>query len=172
MERKMIELPDRILDGKGGISYKESFYINALYRGVENLGGFPPDNSSAIRQFREEAERLLLTDPLTDERKDFSKDRYFIPEPYASMDVADFLLNQCMDEEEQIRVAEEYLEFEKRNLIPVLRFLIYLVDEMRKRNVVWGVGRGSSVASMTLFLIGITKVNPMKYGIDFHEFLR
>ena len=62
--------------------------------------------------------------------------------------------------------------FEERKMMNVLRFLIYLVDSMRKNKIVWGVGRGSSVASYVLFLIGIHKVNSLKYNLDIKEFLK
>jgi DNA polymerase III alpha subunit len=43
---------------------------------------------------------------------------------------------------------------------------------MKERNIVWGVGRGSSVASYVLFLIGTHKVDSVKYELDFNEFLK
>jgi DNA polymerase III alpha subunit len=48
----------------------------------------------------------------------------------------------------------------------------YLVDTLRKNNVVWGVGRGSSVASYILYLIGVHKVDSIKYNLDINEFLK
>ena len=66
----------------------------------------------------------------------------------------------------------EYDLFEKKKFIRVLQFLIYFVNILRENNVVWGVGRGSSVASFCLFLIGIHKINPMLYNLDITEFLR
>ena len=30
-------------------------------------------------------------------------------------------------------------------MIPLLRYMCYLVDFMRENNIVWGVGRGSQV---------------------------
>ena len=36
----------------------------------------------------------------------------------------------------------------------------YLVDTMRNNNIVWGVGRGSSVGSFVLYKIGINRINP------------
>ena len=70
------------------------------------------------------------------------------------------------------RVEEEMKLYNSFNLHNVLRFLIYLIDTMRAHGIVWGVGRGSSVASYVLYLIGVHKVNSIKYKLDIHEFLR
>ena len=57
-------------------------------------------------------------------------------------------------------------------MIDVLRYLKYLVDTMRKHKIVWGVGRGSSVASYCLFLIGVHRVDSVLYQLDIKEFLK
>ena len=66
----------------------------------------------------------------------------------------------------------ELTEFKARKLYPVLTVLIYIIDTMRKNNLVWGIGRGSSVASYVLYLIGIHKVDSLKYNLDIKEFLK
>jgi len=43
---------------------------------------------------------------------------------------------------------------------------------MQENKVIWGVGRGSSVASYVLYLIGVHRVNSMYYNLDVGEFLR
>ena len=62
--------------------------------------------------------------------------------------------------------------FKERDMVDVLIFLKYLVDTMRENNIIWGVGRGSSVASFCLYLIGVHKVNPLKFNLDIKEFLK
>ena len=57
-------------------------------------------------------------------------------------------------------------------MMDVLQFLKYMVDTLRENNIVWGVGRGSSVASYVLYLLGVHKVNSIKYDLDPTEFLR
>ena len=69
-------------------------------------------------------------------------------------------------------INSEYKLFETKGFIKVLQFLIYFVDTLRHNNVVWGVGRGSSVSSFCLFLIGVHKINPLIYDLDYTEFLR
>ena len=52
------------------------------------------------------------------------------------------------------RVWEELDAFEERDMHDVLRYMIYPVDFMRE-NKIRGVGRGPSVASYVLYLIGV-----------------
>ena len=66
----------------------------------------------------------------------------------------------------------ELTEYKARNLYPVLKVLIYIIDTMRRNNLVWGIGRGSSIASYVLFLLGVHKVNSIKYNLDIKEFLK
>ena len=95
-----------------------------------------------------------------------------MPEEYSNMDIAQWILDQCQTHEELQRVGQELLLFQERNLFPLLKQLKYIVDTWRKNNIVWGVGRGSSVASYVLFLIGVHKINSMYYDLDIAEFLR
>jgi DNA polymerase III alpha subunit len=81
-------------------------------------------------------------------------------------------LEKCNNEEERDRVLIEYKLFEEKGFLKVLQFLIYFVDKLRANDVVWGVGRGSSVSSFCLFLIGVHKINPLLYNLDYREFLR
>jgi DNA polymerase III alpha subunit len=95
-----------------------------------------------------------------------------MPSDYYQINVLDWLLEKCQSDIERQRVQEEYLLFEKKKFVKVLQFLIYFVDTLRANNIVWGVGRGSSVASFCLFLIGVHKINPLLYDLDIREFLR
>lgn len=97
---------------------------------------------------------------------------WFMPDEYKQLDIAQWVLNQCQNDEELTRAGEELIEFQQRNMMPLLQWLKYLVDSCRANNIVWGVGRGSSVSSFVLFLIGVHKVDPIKYNLDWQEFLR
>lgn len=97
---------------------------------------------------------------------------FFIPPEYASMDIAKFVLDQCQTEEELQRAGTELLLYQERDMFILLCYLKYLVDTMRSNNIVWGVGRGSSVSSFVLFLIGIHKINSLYYDLSVEEFLK
>ena len=95
-----------------------------------------------------------------------------MPNEYKTFDIAKYVLDCCTNDEELQRVGEELLLYQDYNLFDLLRYLKYLVDTMRKNNIVWGVGRGSSVASYVLFLLGVHKINSLYYDIPITEFLR
>ena len=97
---------------------------------------------------------------------------WHIPEEYKEIDVEQYILYKCKTDEQKSRVCMEMEEFSKRGLIDVLRCLIFLVDYMRDNKIVWGVGRGSSVSSYCLYLIGIHRVDSLKYDLDIKEFLK
>ena len=101
-----------------------------------------------------------------------NQSQWFIPDAYRDMDIAQFVLDQCNGDAELQRAGAELLLFQERNLFPLLRYLKYLVDTMRQNGVVWGVGRGSSVASFVLFLIGIHRINSLYYDLSIEEFLK
>ena len=97
---------------------------------------------------------------------------WLMPEKYKTMDIAQYVLNQCQGEAELQRAGEELLLFQERDMFVLLRYLKYLVDTMRENNIVWGVGRGSSVASFVLFLLGIHRINSLYYDLSIDEFLK
>lgn len=97
---------------------------------------------------------------------------WYYPEWYRTLDIRSFLINKCKTEVERQRVLDEIIVYESHNLVSVLRFLIYFVDYMRQTDQVWGVGRGSSVASFILYLIGVHKIDSIKYDLSIREFLK
>lgn len=97
---------------------------------------------------------------------------WLIPDDYREIDVRQRLLTLCRRDDEVSRVHQEMDMFEARGLVPVLRLMIYLVDHFRKHDIVWGVGRGSSVASYCLFLLGVHRIDALAYDLPISEFLR
>jgi DNA polymerase III alpha subunit len=101
-----------------------------------------------------------------------SQSNWHMPIEYKNMDIAKWVLDQCKTEAELQRAGDELLKFHERGMFVLLQYLKYLVDTMRKNNIVWGVGRGSSVASYVLYLIGIHRINSLYYDLSIDEFLK
>ena len=95
-----------------------------------------------------------------------------MPKEYKDLDIAEYVLGLCKEEHELQRVGEELILYQERDLFDLLRYLKYLIDTLRKNNIVWGVGRGSSVASYVLFLIGVHKIDSLYYNLNIDEFLK
>ena len=98
---------------------------------------------------------------------------WFMPNSYKNFDIEQYVESICPDNTDaKARVKEELDAFKSKNMITVLKFMHFLVSYMRENEMVWGVGRGSSVASYVLFLLGVHKVDSIQYGLDWREFIR
>ena len=98
---------------------------------------------------------------------------WYMPEEYKTLDIEAWIWEQTPPWDPQhTRVTEELAAFKERNMLDLLRWLKYFVDTCNKNNVVWGVGRGSSVASYILYLIGVHHIDSVKYNLEWQEFLR
>ena len=101
-----------------------------------------------------------------------NQQHWFMPEEYKQLDIAKLVLDLCVTPAELQRVGHELILYQERNLFDLLRYLKYLVDVMKTNRMIWGVGRGSSVASHVLYLLGVHRVNSLFYELDPEEFLR
>lgn len=95
-----------------------------------------------------------------------------MPEKYRTLDLDRHFAGLVSTDEQIERVALELGLFRENGLEPMLRFMIYMVDTMREKQILWGVGRGSSVSSYLLFLIGLHSVDAIKYNLDIKEFIK
>lgn len=153
-----------------------------ILKGVD-LSALLVDDSPVVQQYNEwcksfdKLDCLIQTPNIPDQSpEDEHAERasnWFISSDIQQINVRKFLLEEmCKDDICRDRVNLEMDLFEERDLIPLLQLMMFLVDHFRANKIVWGVGRGSSVASYVLFLIGVHKIDPIKYGLDVHDFLK
>ena len=130
-------------------------------------------------------EHCLCTDDLTkylnrinDERLDYpippaeiNPKHWFIPDDYCP-NLVEMLYGMCETDQQRDRVSQELELFIKHEMFDILHVMKYIVDTLRENKVVWGVGRGSSVASYVLFLIGVHKIDSIKYNLPIEEFFK
>lgn len=116
--------------------------------------------------------KYIVDDITVEEFDKKAQSNWHMPDNYKQMDIAEHILNLCKTDAELQRVGEELLLYQERDLFDLLRYLKYLVDTMREHNLIWGVGRGSSVASYVLYLLGVHRIDSMYYDLDPREFLR
>ena len=169
-------------DKFGQVYFTSSDLCDLLYKDPSlDLTNFlvedPDEYNNSIKYLYAELDKLKKYHPLPDnyDIEVFHSVRqsiWHMPEEYKNLDITQWILDQCKTEEELQRVAQELLLYQERNLFDLLKFMKYLVDTLRKNNIVWGVGRGSSVASYILYLIGVHKINSLYYDLDIEEFLK
>ena len=97
---------------------------------------------------------------------------WHMPDEYKQLDIAQHILELCDTEAELQRCGQELMLYQERDLFDLLRYLAHLVAVMQTNNIIWGVGRGSSVASHVLYKLGVHRINSLHYNLDISEFLR
>lgn len=114
-----------------------------------------------------------LVEQLTTEQFDLhNQKQWLMPAQYQQLDIAALVLNLCNSDAELQRCGQELMMYQERGMFDLLRYLKYLVDTMKKHNLIWGVGRGSSVASFVLYKLEVHKIDSLYYDLDPQEFLR
>jgi hypothetical protein len=156
--------------------FSDTDLFKALYQGHELSSEMFVDRNSEVNS-------LLTTSGLQCwlplDEYDISVEEYdaamqadwHMPDEYKILDIEGFLVSQCPKENYQ-RLIDELGAFKERDMYNLLRWLKYFVDTCTEKNIVWGIGRGSSVASYVLYLIGVHSVDSVKYNLDWQEFLR
>ena len=163
-----------LLDKFSNPVFQEQDIFNMLYKGqLEYLDQIIIDPNIDTSQF-EKFVKLNVSTELDISKVEFDQicqTDWFMPDEYKTMDIETFIVDQS-PKEHYSRIVEELQEYKERNMLDLLRWLKYFVDTCRSNNLVWGVGRGSSVASYVLYIIGVHKIDSVKYNLDWREFLR
>jgi DNA polymerase III alpha subunit len=103
-----------------------------------------------------------------------------IPDKYKQINIDEYILDKFStldyDDNDIVirynRIMHELSIYKQRGLYDLLQALIYMIDVFKINRVVWGVGRGSSVASYVLYVMEVHDVDSVTYDLDFYEFLR
>ena len=150
----------RDLDSMRGMLVDPSINIEQVIRYVENY--------NATLSYP-----VLQADNVSVPAFDLAQQKnWHMPDHYKNMDIAQHVLALCLTEDELQRCGQELLLYQERDLFPLLQYLTYLVDVMRDNRVIWGVGRGSCVASYVLYKLGVHRIDSLFYQLDATEFLR
>lgn len=165
-------------DEYGRLMVDTDYAVNLLYEDGDTDNIVLTDRDE-VEKYNRYSKNLLgkisnLNEEINVSPEEFDARRrdWIIPGAYKSVNIEDYLISKCDTEKEIVRVEMELEIFKKHNLLDLLRFALFLKNFMSENDIVWGVGRGSSVASYCLYLIGIHKVDSLKYELDFGEFLK
>lgn len=176
-------LKDRILWFDGDSSYQPENIEKALMS--KNDCSYVTELTSSIEQYNNiigDENRITVKRDINSLTFDWN-----IPDQYKKLDVHQYIFDKLVDEfsnnnwtidKDKIsttiranRVAKELDLYKKHGLMDVLKVIIFVINTLNANNIVWGVGRGSSVASYVLYLIGIHDVDSVKFDLDINDFL-
>lgn len=162
--------------------YSDDDLCNLLMQGyqLENLSGLHVDQSVDLETAAAILENIpkfikyneLVEQLSTEEFDHRNQQNWFVPQAYRDLDIAEHVLNLCQSDAELQRCGHELMMYQERGLFDLLRYLKYLVDVMTENRLIWGVGRGSSVASFVLYKLGVHRIDSLHYDLDPAEFLR
>ena len=179
MSSSLLELDDRYITDTGSVAVKHKLLVNMALNGL--------DFSELMFAQHDDITRYHMIHGTGDSAKQWIKDDnvmgpslksydWNIPEDYKNIDVVDYcyaaLSSMGLPDEYEVRLDMEMIRVAETSMEPFIRCLIYITDSLRDNNIVWGLGRGSSCASLVMFLIGANKVDPVKYDIPMEEFYK
>ena len=178
-EEDLIKLGNRVIDKKGNVFYFTNALIEMIYNNSipkESILFNEKDidiqsfNTLSYKNFNDEY--FTLMKEIKD--NDVRKNEWFYPEEYDKIDLEQLFdaLVKNYSEEYKVRVQEELKLYKEHNMEKFLRFCVYFANIISKENLVIGVGRGSSSASLLLFLLKIHLIDPIKYKLNIKEFIK
>ena len=164
----------------GQMIFEEADLVNQLMQGNQQFTGYTVDSSVNLSTAVDILENIPNFEIYNKDVENISTEQFdqqcqqnwYMPEEYKTLDIAELVLSQCNNDNELQRCGQELLLYQERNLFDLLRYLKYLVDTMTQNQVIWGVGRGSSVASYVLYKLGVHRIDSLYYNLDITEFLR
>lgn len=170
------QLKDRVL------WYDGTNEVDASMVPVLLMAGVPVDKIISTGPDVDQFNSLSMDETIRGSKDDVNDPsfKWKVPQQYVDLDLRKYMHDQVeaflaknpkasrMDYE--FRTNAELDEVERRDMGMMMKTIIFVVDTLKKNNQVWGVGRGSSCASLILFLIGLHKVDPVKFAIPMAEF--
>jgi DNA polymerase III alpha subunit len=173
-----------ITDAYGSVKYSVKETLDEMYSG-NAVDQFVVDDekenklhSAYNRHFEiQDLQKPPTLDVSPEDFHDILSNSWLMPQKYKDMDLNAYLAQQLVNhnmatDPYTIRLVEELDEYAKRGMQDILKFLVYLMNICRDNSIVTGIGRGSSVSSLVLYLIGVHYIDPVKYNLSYKEFLR
>lgn len=173
-----LDLGDRLLWPDGDSTVTPDRVIDYVYKLQGHLDKLKVSEvTPEIAAYNSVADRPLTVKSLVTES--LFPPPWSLPENYKYLDLDEYLIGLSdrierddLYEERVKRLSHEIWLFNKFQLSDVLRTLIYVVDTLKARNAIWGVGRGSSCSSYLLYLMELHDVDPVRFEIAIEDFLR
>lgn len=172
------DLKDRTLWFDGDSTVDANYIINNIVNGISVDSLYVKELTSEIIQYNKlvtNEEKISIKTNVNELSFEWN-----IPKKYKNLDVVSYVADKLLIQDgtsndinlRQKRCAAELAIYEKMGLFDILRSLIYIINTLVEKNIVWGVGRGSSVSSYVLYVIGVHDVDSFLYDLNIEDFLK
>jgi len=180
MATTLYEMNDRLVTTTGEVVAKLALLEKFAKTGkpLNSLKALPHSEVARYNSVYPQEKITVWTDDGNLDMPPESSYDWNLPVEYKAIDIPDYVVSKLVEKRLDNnpvyieRVENELAEMERRGMLDFLRCLIFIMDEFRRNNVVWGVGRGSACASLVLYLLGTHRVDPVRYNIPITEFLK
>lgn len=167
-------------DELGRTIYHRDAVLDALLEGKEPKGTIVLSSQDEIRKYTSAPSlnsKYTFDLPITDSEYAAQlhldqQAHWCYPPEFEEIDILEYVYSLCSDDKERARVKVEYDYFVEANALNLLRYIVYILSVCVEQDVIWGIGRGSSVSSYLLYKLGVHSVDSLAYDLDFSEFAK
>lgn len=171
-----IQFKDRILWNDGSSSYFPDQVQNAIAKSqVTYVTKLTPDIATFNKILPKDKQIRIKSN------SDSPDTSWNIPELYKTLNVRQYVLKMhrvmfrdhtsadFLKREERLHTELDL--YEQTNLLPFLAAIVWFINTLTNQDIVWGVGRGSSVSSYVLYVIGVHDVDSVLYNLPIEDFI-
>lgn len=181
MDQLQTELDGRVLRFDGVSIIDPDQVLEAIRRGLKPSALRVTELTAEIKSFNREVSDAEALKECSKEPINIDL-TWILPQKYLTIDLWDHIIsvfgerlkdleyNDAELHEATCRIEAELLEVHARGMTEFMKTIIYVLDVFRAKNVIWGVGRGSSCASYILFILGLHVVDCVKFAVPMEEF--
>jgi DNA polymerase III alpha subunit len=161
----------------GIIQVKSEQLEKYLIKGItpDKLAVFELDE--AVRQYNQWATQQIKTK--SEVQVELIDQTFTIPKQYWIEDIPEYLRSletkikhDNLYQQRIERLKKEIHLISDHQMTDMIRIVYYVVTIFKEKNIIWGVGRGSSCSSYVLYLMGLHLVDPVKYNIAIEDFIK
>lgn len=171
----------------GQVKFTTQEVIDSTYQGINDLHKYCADTDEIEKWNKhcgafelQPIQAIEIPEMNPYEYHRMLSEKWITPKEYQDFDIQALLVQRM----EQLNLmTEDYTQYLANEidawnkLFPngpekLWKFLHYLIQKCEEKDIVNGVGRGSSVSSLVLYLLGVHYVDPIKYKLSYKEFLR
>lgn len=144
-------------------------FLDSFMDAVENLVDICAECNYTFETNQRHLPRYIMTE---EERKLYSSNKEMFEElVFKGLEEHIDLLDKYGEDVIGERIDREISTIEFGGVEDYFLVLRDIVNWCRANNILLGAGRGSAAGSLVTYLLGITKVDPMRYGLLFERFL-